>query len=54
MDLGRVGDLCGIDIYEDAEMMPGAWEIREGASGGKGGKVVSFGVLRRLTLDMPA
>lgn len=51
MSLGRVGSLTGIDVYENDEMMPGAWEIREGAAignGGKmeGGKVVSFGVLR--------
>lgn len=46
MNLGRIGDLCGIPVYEDPEMMPGAWEIREGAQGGKGGKLVTFGVLR--------
>jgi hypothetical protein len=45
MSLGRIGDLCGIDVYENAEMMPGAWEIREGAQGGKGGGVVHFGVI---------
>lgn len=43
MELGRIGDLCGIDVYEEPEMMPGAWEIREGAVGGKGGRVVNFG-----------
>lgn len=51
MSLGQIGNLCGIEVYEDDEMMPGAWEIREGAAIGKGGKmeggkVVSFGVLR--------
>jgi hypothetical protein len=40
MNLGRIGELCGIDVYEEPEMMPGAWEIREGD------RVVSFGVLR--------
>ena len=43
MDLGRMGDLCGIDVYEEPEMMPGAWEIREGD------EVVDFGVLRGLS-----
>jgi hypothetical protein len=49
MSLGCIGDVTGIDVYEDDEMMPGAWEIREGAviKDGKmtGGTVVSFGVL---------
>jgi hypothetical protein len=40
MGLGRIGDLCGIDVYGEPEMMPGAWEIREG------GTLVNFGVLR--------
>lgn len=40
MDPGRIGDLCGIDVFENDEMTPGAWEIREGE------KVVNFGVLR--------
>jgi hypothetical protein len=48
-DLGQIGDLRGIDVYEDPEMMPGAWEIREGAQGGKGGKLVTFGVLRSVS-----
>jgi hypothetical protein len=54
MSLGRIGSVTGIDVYEDDEMMPGAWEIREGADIGKdgkveGGKVVHFGVLRSAT-----
>lgn len=54
MNLGQIGSLTGIDVYEDAEMMPGVWEIREGAAIGKsgkmeGGKVVSFGMLRSAT-----
>ena len=53
MSLGRIGSLTGIDVYEDPEMMPGAWEIREGAvfKDGKmqGGRVVNFGVLRSAT-----
>lgn len=49
MDLGRIGDLCGIDVYENDEMMAGVWEIREGAVAGKGGKLVNFGVLRSVS-----
>jgi len=40
MDLGWIGDLCGVGVCEKPEMMPGAWEIREGCA------VVSSGVLR--------
>ena len=43
MDLGRIGDLCGIDVYEDPDMLPGYWEIRED------GKTFNFGVLRSAT-----
>jgi hypothetical protein len=43
MDLGRIGELSGIDVYENDEMEPGAWELREDD------KVVDFGVLRSAT-----
>jgi hypothetical protein len=49
MTLGCIGSPTGIEVYEDDEMMPGAWEIRECAAvkDGKmtGGTVVCFGVL---------